>query len=363
MKIAILSMQKVYNYGSVLQAYSLKEILEEITNERIDFLNPILEEKIKTNMKVTDSNDYVDKPFIENKILFFIKKAMNKIKFRKFKKEIEQFQNKYLHLSDENVNKMYDLVIEGSDEVFKCSKEIYLNMYGAVENTKHLISYAASCGSADIDGLPVETISILKEKMKRFEDMSVRDKHTKEYISNLYDGKIEQHLDPVLVGNLKNMEHKKVKHKDYMIVYAYGDRIHTKEEIQAIKNYAKKYKLKIISIGAPQYWCDEFVVVSPLEVLDYFYYAKCAVTDTFHGTIFSIINGCKFATILRKTNENKLGNLLSQLELSNHHITNMNDLENILNCKVDYNKVEEILNIESKKTREYLKKNYERWRK
>ena len=41
----------------------------------------------------------------------------------------------------------------------------------------------------------------------------------------------------------------------------------------------------------------------------------------------------------------------------------MNDLENILNCKVDYNKVEEILNIESKKTREYLKKNYERWRK
>ena len=43
MKIAILSMQRVINYGSVLQAYSLKEIIESITGEHVDFIDPILD--------------------------------------------------------------------------------------------------------------------------------------------------------------------------------------------------------------------------------------------------------------------------------------------------------------------------------
>ena len=38
MKISILSMQHVYNFGSVLQAYSLKKILEELSGEKVCFL-------------------------------------------------------------------------------------------------------------------------------------------------------------------------------------------------------------------------------------------------------------------------------------------------------------------------------------
>ena len=356
MRIAILSMQKVYNYGSVLQAYSLKRIIEEITNSEVEFLNPSLEETIESNMLVKDENDYESNPYIENKLNFLITKLINKILFKKFEKEIKKFQNEKLKLKDDNKNKIYDLVIEGSDEVFKCSKKIYLNMYGKVKNTKALITYAASCGSANIKGLNPEIIKVLKNEMKNFKAMSVRDSNTEEYIGKLYDGKIERNLDPVLVGNLSNRTHNDVKYKSYILVYAYGDRIHTKEEIQAIKKYAKKYKLKTIAIGAPQYWCDKFIAVSPFEALDYFYHAKCVITDTFHGTIFSIINKCKFATILRTTNKNKLGDLLRQLNLSDHEVKNMDQLENILNAEINYNKVEEILNEEKKRTKEYLKK-------
>ena len=356
MKIAILSMQKVYNYGSVLQAYSLKKIIEDITGEEVDFLNPILEDSIETSMKVKDKNDYETNKYIDNKLKYFVKKIINKIKFKKFNKNIEKFQKEELKLNEDNINKMYDLVVEGSDEVFKCSKRIYLNMYGKVKNTKSLITYAASCGSANINGLKPEVIEILKNEMKNFKDMSVRDKNTEEYIKTLYNGNIEINLDPVLVGNLSSRKHENVKIKNYMVVYAYGDRIHTKEEISAIRNYAKKYNLKTIAIGAPQYWCDKFVAVSPIEALDYFYHAKCVVTDTFHGTIFSIINKCKFATILRITNQNKLGDLLNKLNLNNHIVSSLDDLENILNSEVEYNKVEEILEKEKIKTKGYLSK-------
>lgn len=357
MKIAILSMQKVYNYGSVLQAYSLKKIVEEINDEKVDFLNPQYDKYLTANMEVKDKNDYSTKRYISNRIEFVVKKIINKIKMKKFVNEIIKFQDEELKLSDDNYLNTYDLVIEGSDEVFKCTDKIYLNLYGDVENAKKLITYAASCGSANVNGLSNENIEIIKDKMKNFSDMSIRDEGTRKYISNFYNSNIYKNLDPVLVGSLNERKHNQVKDKNYMIVYAYGDRIRKEEEIKAIKKYAKEHKLKTIAIGAPQYWCDKFIAVSPFEMLDYFYYADCVVTDTFHGTIFSIINKTNFVTITRKTNRNKLEDLLRNLNLETRQIVDMNNLDEVLSKKIDYDSVEKIIEKEKVSTREYLKRN------
>lgn len=139
-----------------------------------------------------------------------------------------------------------------------------------------------------------------------------------------------------------------------MIVYAYGNRIRDRKEIEAIKDYAKKRNLQTIAVGAPQFWCDKFLIVSPLEVLDYFYHADCVVTDTFHGSIFSIINKCNFVTILRKSNENKLGGLLKQLKLEDRIVDDVDNLPEMLEKNIDYSKVDEILDKERIRARKYL---------
>lgn len=357
MKIAILSMQKVYNYGSVLQAYSLKKIVEDISKEEVEFLNPTYTEYLEANMKVKDTTDYKNKRYINNYVDFIYKKIINKLKFKKFVNQIQRFQSEELKLDDNNLNKKYDLVIEGSDEVFKCTDRVYFNLYGDVKNTDMLITYAASCGSADVSGLTDSQVDIIRNKMKNFKSMSVRDENTLNYVKNFYDGEIFKNLDPVLVGNLNEIKHNPVKETNYMIVYAYGDRIRNKEEIEAIKKYARKNNLKIIAIGAPQYWCDKFISVSPFEMLDYFYYANCVVTDTFHGTIFSIINNTNFVTITRKTNNNKLSDLLNTLNLNDRKLTNMDEIENILNKNIDYSRVKEIIDKEKIKTKDYLNAN------
>mgnify|MGYP000159955330 CR=1 FL=1 len=123
---------------------------------------------------------------------------------------------------------------------------------------------------------------------------------------------------------------------------------------KTFNDYAKKNKLQTIAVGAPQFWCDKFLVVSPLEVLDYFYYADCVVTDTFHGSIFSIINNCKFATILRKSNENKLGGLLRELGLEDRIVDSVDNLSEILEKNIDYAKISTLLEKERVRTREYL---------
>ena len=57
MKIAILSMQKIINYGSVLQAYSLQQIVEDITGTKVDFIDIEENDLVNVNMPIKDGDD------------------------------------------------------------------------------------------------------------------------------------------------------------------------------------------------------------------------------------------------------------------------------------------------------------------
>ena len=164
------------------------------------------------------------------------------------------------------------------------------------------------------------------------------------------------HLDPVLVGDLCKRRHKPVLLKNFLIVYAYGQRIRTADEIDAIRKFAREHHLKTVAIGGSQFWCDLYLPLSPFRVLDYFYYADYVVTDTFHGAIFSVINKKKFAVIPRKTNHAKVLGLLTDLGLSNRVIQKMDQLGAVLTKEIPYDMIDEILDRERSRTREYLKK-------
>ena len=57
MKIAILSMQKIINYGSVLQAYSLQQIVEDITGTKVDFIDIEENDLVNVNMPIKDGDE------------------------------------------------------------------------------------------------------------------------------------------------------------------------------------------------------------------------------------------------------------------------------------------------------------------
>lgn len=86
-------------------------------------------------------------------------------------------------------------------------------------------------------------------------------------------------------------------------------------------------------------------------------------THTFHGTVFSIKYNKQFGTLIRKGNGEKYGNyeklndLLSTFNLNNREIKTISDLDFILNSKIDYKSVNEIIAVNRKNTLEYLKSN------
>lgn len=123
--------------------------------------------------------------------------------------------------------------------------------------------------------------------------------------------------------------------------------------------------MKVYAIGGIQKCANLFIDCLPFEVLAYFSNAEEVITDTFHGSIFSVITHRPFTTLIRKSvgnsygNEEKLGDLLKRLNLTERMTTEIKDVENINKQLIDYRTVDIILQRQRKIAREYLQKNIE----
>ena len=354
--IAILSMQRIVNFGSVLQAYSLRNIIWELTGQKASFLDIDLSDCCPSIKSIPESVDY------ETPVAYppgNMQKAKRRVisKLSAYNKHlIHTFMHKELEL-DTDLSEKYSHVVIGSDEVLNHRNEtVCLQLHGKVENADHVFTYAASCGNARAEDILDQDRIRVKDALDHLSEISVRDDATATYVQGLCGRDTLHHLDPVLVGDLYDRKHKPVWLKNYLIVYAYGHRIRTADEISAIQRFAREHSLKTVAIGGSQFWCDLYLPLSPFRVLDYFYYADYVVTDTFHGAIFSIINQRKFAVIPRKTNQAKVLGLLSDLGLSNRVLQGIDQLEAVLTEDIPYDAVDEILARERIRTREYLQK-------
>ena len=104
---------------------------------------------------------------------------------------------------------------------------------------------------------------------------------------------------------------------------------------------------------------------SPFEVLAYFRNAEEIITDTFHGSIFSVITHRPFTTLIRKSvgnsygNEEKLSDLLERLDLADRMTAKVEDVEKINEETIDYAKVDELLKAHGEVAKEYLRSNLE----
>lgn len=356
MKIAILSMQEVKNYGSFLQAYSLKKNIESLGHS-CDFINIIPGEQL---------GEYKISRFHKIRLLIerlfgwdFTKRFKNIYTFQK------RFSNEFhpeLGVKKGKNDNHYDVIVIGSDEVFNCSQTTWFGfskqLFGEGLNADKIISYAGSFGATTIEKLTQLGIKDkVRDLLNNFSAISIRDANSYHTIKELTGKTPHKHLDPVLIYNYDKLIPSNVKYHDYMIVYTYPGRINDEKEIAAIKKYAQKNHLKLISIGHYFTWCDEVVVPHPFEVLAYFKNATCIVTDTFHGSVFSIKYNKNFCTIVRGMNNNKLSHLLEQFNLSSRIVNSPEKLDSILSTPINYSNVNEMIALETQRSIEYLQNN------
>ena len=340
MKIAILSMQRINNYGSLLQSYSLMKLLKQLGHD-VYFLDIECRSEDKAllddNMQLRFAEGETVTRHIFSKFQKIDRYVINRVKHKiAHQKRIPLFDNFRTETLEINrTSRNFDLCIIGSDEVFNCltpSKWGFTSqLFGNVENADRVITYAASCGATTYDKVPIAVRKVIANSLSRLDGISVRDENTMNFVSSLTQKKVIRHADPVVIGDftqeLSATALPSDLHQRYCIIYSYHNRFNAPEEIREILSFCKRHRMTPVAIGSPQKWVKKYWGGTPFAVLKVFQNAAFVITDTFHGTIFSAKYARKFAVVSRESNKNKLLDLLAVLSIEKHHLKQIQMLD------------------------------------
>lgn len=347
-------MQEVKNYGSFLQAFSLKKNIEAL-GHTCEFINIIPGEQL---------GEYKQSKF--HKITLLIERVWGWDFFKRLK-YIYRFQMRfskeflpYLGVTKGVTTTHFDVAVIGSDEVFNCAQSTWFGfseqLFGKGLNADRVITYAASFGTTTVPKLEQLGIrDVVAGLLNKIDKISVRDENSYNVVDNLIRQKPLTDVDPVLIYDYSQYMPRHADLKDYMIVYTYPGRITDKKEISAIKAFARTKNLTLVSVGHYFPWVDKVVTPTPFEVLAYFKNANYIITDTFHGSVFSLKFNKQFCTLVRKMNNQKLTYLLKQFELSSRIINDLDNLDAVMDAPINYSLVNKKIAEERERSIQYLR--------
>ena len=345
--VGIMSMQRIRNYGSFLQAYGLRRMLEGLGCE-VRFVDYHPGECLEADKRTSRLPRPVAKLA---EVLEGPGPLSGKLAYANYKRHYDARTWLLLGLPAEPDYRTddLDLLVIGSDEVFNCVQSnpnvgFSPDLFGANSKARRLVTYAASCGNTTVEKLREHGVDgQLSGWLRGFNALSVRDENTASVVHELTGEDPARNLDPVLAYDFfgkESVPESPVKGR-YLIAYAYSGRL-TKEECAALRGYADERHLKIVNVGGVQGCCDEFLDLAPFEVLAAFRGAECVLTDTFHGTILSVISERPFATIVRTSgygNSEKLADLLGRLKLEDRAAGGAGDFTRLLDEAPDWNPI------------------------
>lgn len=331
MRIGILTHHQVESHGALLQHYALTRYLQKRGHEvftltytkNMDFADKKDQQKFSVGMKSL--------PFYVRDYL--LKKGPSFI-WTMFKKHI-QLQ----HFSKKNFSFLpyakcdADLAIIGSDEVWSLQLGPNPMMFGHGVNAKSIISYAPSFGQTNIEEIDLRNCrALISSGISSMNAVSVRDKGSEDIVCALTGNLPQIVCDPALLyGFAEELENYRRPCKEkYVVVYGYNSNMNEPERIEAIRQYAEKYKAKVYSLGAYHKWCDKQIMCDPIEFLYWIKGAEAVFTDTFHGTIGAYLCRTPMAVYVRNTNNVKLDHLLSMLHLEERKVTVERNINAIL---------------------------------
>lgn len=340
-KYGIITHYGVHNHGALLQLTALIRVLASKGIEaqalqfdkNYDFMERGL--KAKYQLSVKSLPVYID--FIwERGLGSFVYNYRKRKTLNRFKHDNHLIGGYY------TMTERLDGVIVGSDEVFALHTGASPAFFGHCMPTDHVVAYAGSFGPTTVDDVDrLHCRELITAGLGAMDAVTVRDANSADVVENLLGKRPPIVVDPVLLYGYKDeiAALATPKEKNYLLVYAYDRRMNDPEEVNAIKAYAKSKGLKTLSPGFYHSWCDINVDVDPINLLGYFKYAAEVITDTFHGSVMSIITGAKFAVKTRPANHFKLSNLLAEYSLSDRIFTSWDKLPETMGPAIDYNQV------------------------
>ena len=345
LKVGIISRHAYFNYGSCLQAYALQRKIEDL-GYAAEYINYIRNDEDGWKVCLGDLKESRMNRNIASKLLYI---AAQLPSYFLTKPIFYRAHKKYLHLSKKVTDRKklpvqnYDILCTGSDQVWnrihnEIEKAYFFDGYGR-ENK--LISYAASFGK---DFICPDDIDQIVSMLRFYSSITVRETSGVNILKRL-NIQARQVVDPVLLydsdfwGTFASEA--RYPKKKYILVY----QLHFSNYLEeCIAHLQTKHNLDVL------YMCNDYKKIiknclrkkykfiflpSVEEFVSCIQHAEYVVTDSFHGTVFSLIFGRNFVDVLPDTNTARNKDLLKLVGLEDRIITDSKNME-ILSHPIDY---------------------------
>lgn len=354
MRIGIVTQPLEMNYGGILQNWALQQALKRLGHDPITI----------------DAYQRFSTPhYVYNWVRARYKRLMGKNAYLPLRyhgamrsKQTGRFIEKHICKTQviwdykPSLVKKYhmDALLVGSDQVWRILyirthlEDMFLKFAQELP-IKRRVAYAASLGVDKWEYNQEET-TLCATLAQRFDAISVREASGIELCRKYLGVDAQCVLDPTLLLESKDYESIIDAEWDasepYLAVYCL-DITPVKEEF--FNRLAKERGLKVryFTFG----WKSTLTVEQWLAMLKH---ASMVVTDSFHGTVFSILFGRDFLTMCNPRRGNtRISGLLEQLGLENRLISDTEPVEPE-NCQIDWEDVYSRLNAKRKESFDFL---------
>lgn len=278
-KIGIVTFSYGDNYGQRLQNLAMQEIVRSRGHEPLTF------------------HQIEPKPSLTKRLIRLCGnlKANSRRRNSLLKERhhtFELFDKRFIRYAPESISpdspptniNSYSSFIAGSDQIW--------SPYSPDVNDTMFLTFAprekrvAVCPSLACNDIPADKVALYGKRLSGFDHLSVRESQSAALIKSLYGLDAEVLLDPTLMFDQDfwtRFEHKPNMElpSDYLFTYFLGNPIYDRE----IDIYCSAHECERIDMLNS----DKYLVLGPREFIYLIHHAKAVATDSYHGTIFSLL--------------------------------------------------------------------------
>lgn len=375
MQIGIINFHFSHNYGAVLECIALKEVINALGHQVsvIDYRPTYLVQQQTVYPNPIEYAKWAAGDFHDSTVIYrwyrMIRRAAQAIfKYRNvalrkqrehaFEPFIERnmcLTKRYTTQDELRANPpAFDVYISGSDQIWNPYvtggklDPCYFLQFGV--DTIRRVAYAVSPCQLDVQ----KYAEALNVYLSRYAAISLREDEKRNELRRIVGNDIPICLDPTLLlpaDEYRRFEETISEEKPYILVYGFLDRddLHLLE--QTTEMLAQTMCMRIIDISQDSLkWSIatiQYKSVTPGEFLSYIKNATYVVTNSFHGTAFSLIYHKRLLSVKKSGTGSRLFQILSQVGLSRLYIEDavQSDIMREILCDIDYKESDKKLSL------------------
>ena len=360
MKVVIVTLHRVYNYGSALQAYATQTIFDKAGFETqiVDYITP--QRTKKQIMKNAAAGSNIGMSSAAYKFFKIFSVMLKEMTFGRFVEKNLHLTKQYITAEDlEQDPPKADIYVTGSDQTWNSQYNEGVDrgfFLAFAPKDKMKISFVSSFGK---EHLNEDEVKETRPYISEYKKLSVREDSALSVLHQLGRDDGVQLIDPTLQLTreewLKLASPRLVKKPYLILMLLYNEDNHATEYARKI---ADKKGLELVKISwemkKPPMVDKLFTHRSPADFLSLFANADFVVTNSFHGLAFSINFERQFVVVPRNEFNSRIDSLLTLCGLTSRLVQSEDAAMTESNKVITYGHVNQILSEERKKANQFI---------